>query len=103
MLETVFTIFCIAWKAVLILGACLLSYDEKDRSQLKYMNKLSVFALAVIFIGVGGGIFTWISGHFPTNFEYWNTWNFVDDMATVMVVVGGTTLVRLTVYWVRRH
>lgn len=92
------TTLAVGWKVALIVGVAVLNYDAANRSRLEYTNRVALLALAVFCICFGLAIGIWVSKHFPTHAEFWTTWNFVDDVATVSLAFGVTTLVRLVHY-----
>ena len=97
------TTLAVSWKVALIVGIAVLNYDAANRSLLQYTNRAAVLALAVFCICFGLAICIWVSKHLPTHPEFWTTWYFVDDVATVALTFGVTTLVRLAHYLLLRR
>jgi hypothetical protein len=95
MLSLMLTMLAVGWKVALIVGVVMLNYDQANRSHIQYTNQSALIGLAVFCICFGLAIGLWISRHLPTDLMFWTTWYFVDDVATVSLTWGSTTLIRL--------
>ena len=98
MITLMLTVLAVGWKVALIVGVAVLNYDKANRSLIQYTNQFALIALALFGVCFGLAIFLWVSKHLPTDPEFWTTWYFVDDVATVSLTWGVITLIRLAHY-----
>ena len=103
MVSFILTILTVGWKFALICVVGMFVFVMHNDLSLRYTNRKGMAAYAVFCICFGLAICTWVSKHLPTHPEFWTTWYFVDDVATVALTFGVMMLVRLAHYLLLRR
>lgn len=98
MITLMFTVLAVGWKVALIVIVAVVTFDTNTRMFMKYTNRPGLTAYAIFLVCFGLAICLWVSKHLPTDPQFWTSWYFVDDVATVSFTWGIITLIRLAQY-----